>query len=295
MVSGVLMLAGAIVFIALQHDRITEALTAMSRPRALPIIGLVVSMLLTILVTGVQFQLLLARHRLPALEMQGLIAGSALLNFLPLKAGLLGRLAYHQVVHGIRPLETARAMILARGAGLFVIVLTAIALYCRDILDGPLWAWALIPAVIPGWFIMPRFTRTAGVVVVLKYVDLLLMAVRYRCAFELMGQPVDFSICMALASIGMLAGAIPFLTGGLGLREWLVGWLATMLVALPAALELGVLADLINRAAELVVLVPVGGAAVLWLRPRFVRALAEARANAATGEISPDQSPGPEP
>ena len=42
-----------------------------------------VTMLATILITGLQFQLLLFRHRIPMLEMQGLLAGSALLTFLP--------------------------------------------------------------------------------------------------------------------------------------------------------------------------------------------------------------------
>ena len=286
------MLAGAVVLVWTQHDRLTTALQAMSRPGAIPILLLVLSMLASIVVTGLQFQLLLGRHGIPAMEMQGLIAGSALLNFLPLKAGLFGRIAYHQVVHGIHPMETAKAMILARGGGLLAIAITAISLFFRDLFEGPLWAWALVPAAIPGWFIMLRATRTAGLVVVLKYVDLLLMAVRYRLAFSLMAEPISFDICMALAAIGMLAGAVPFLTGGLGLREWLVGWLASMLVALPAALELGLLADLVNRATELVVLLPVGGLAILWLRPRLTRSIADHRAARA---LSPDQSPGPEP
>lgn len=293
MAVGVLMLAGAVVLVWTQHDRLTSALEAMSQPRAGPIVILLISMLATLVVTGFQFQLLLARHRVPVMEMQGLISGSALLNFLPLKAGLLGRIAYHQVVHGIRPMETARAMILARGAGLLAIALTAISLFFRDLFEGPLWAWALIPAALPGWFVLLLFTRTAGLVVLLKYVDLLLMAVRYQCAFSLMAEPIGFDVCMALAAIGMLAGTIPFLTGGLGLREWLVGWLTAVLVALPAALEIGLLADLVNRATELIVLIPVGGAAVLWLRPRFTTAMAERRKAAAL--LKPDQSPDPGP
>lgn len=294
MATGVLMLAGAIVLVWTQHDRITSALDAMSQPRPGPIVILLLSMLGTLMVTGLQFQLLLSRHRIPAMEMQGLIAGSALLNFLPLKAGLLGRIAYHQVVHGIRPMETARAMILARVAGLLAITITAVSLFFRDWLEGPLWAWALVPAALPGWFLLLSMTRTAGLVVLLKYVDLLLMAVRYRCAFMLMDEPIGFDVCMALAAIGMLAGAIPFLTGGLGVREWLVGWLTTVLVTLPTALEIGLLADLVNRAAELIVLVPVGGVAIFWLRPRLTAAMANRRAKMAA-TVNPEQSPDPGP
>ncbi|MEE2908685.1 MAG: hypothetical protein VX527_12745 [Planctomycetota bacterium] len=294
MATGVLLLVGAIALVWTQHDRITSALEAMSQPQPGPIVILLLSMVATLMVTGLQFQLLLSRHRIPAMEMQGLITGSALLNFLPLKAGLLGRIAYHQVVHGIRPMETAQAMILARVAGLVAITITAVSLFCRDWLDGQLWAWALVPAALPGWFLLLSMTRTAGLVVLLKYVDLLLMAVRYQCAFMLMNEPIGFDVCMALAAIGMLAGAIPFLTGGLGLREWLVGWLTTGLVTLPAALEIGLLADLVNRAAELIVLIPLGGLAIFWLRPRFTTAMARRRAMMAAA-VNPEQSPGPEP
>ena len=291
---GVLMLAGAIVLVVMQHDRIATALEAMSHPSPGMIVLLVATMLASLFITGLQFQLLLARYQVPAIEMQGLIAGSALLNFLPLKAGLLGRIAYHQVVHAIRPMETARAMILARVAGLVAIGLTAGTLFFRDLMEGgDLWAWALIPAAVAGWLTLIRLTRTAGLVLLLKYLDLLLMAVRYRCAFMLMNEPVGFDVCMALASIGMLAGAIPFFTGGLGLREWLVGWLTTMLVALPAALELGLLADLINRAVELIVLLPVGGLAILLLRPRFKSAIERYR-SLQEAVLNRDRSPTPE-
>jgi len=294
MLVGLLLLAGAIVLVINQHERLAPALQAMSRPDPGTILILIASMLVGLLLTGLQFQLLMSRHRIPAIEMQGLIAASALLNFLPLKAGLLGRIAYHQVRHNIHPMETAKVMILARISGLVIIGLTAGCLFLQNWSEGPLWAWALVPVLIPGWLVMPRTTRTAGLVMILKYMDLVLMAIRYRCAFQMMDQPVGFEICLALAAIGMLAGAIPFLSGGLGLREWVVGWLATILVTLPAALEIGILADLINRATELVVLLPVGGISLLWLRPRFTSAMKQRRAelekirSAATPPRSPD-------
>ena len=93
----------------------------------------------------------------------------------------------------------------------------------------------------------------------------------------------------------MLANAIPFLTGGLGLREWLIGWFTSILVAIPTALALGVFADLINRAAELLVLLPVGGISILWLRPRFVQAITSARDRRRELATDPPRSPDPEP
>lgn len=296
MLISLLMLAGAVVLIVNQRERLEPALQAMSHPGIETILILVTSMLIGLVLTGLQFQLLMARHGIPAIEMQGLIAASALLNFLPMKAGLLGRIAYHQVSHGVHPMETAKVMILARVAGLAIIGLTAGSLFLHDWSTGPLWAWALIPAMIPGWLVMLAATRTAGLVMLLKYMDLVLMAIRYRCAFHMMDQTIGFDICLALAAIGMLAGAIPFLSGGLGLREWLVGWLATILVMLPASLELGILADLINRATELVVVLPVGGVALLWLRPRFTSAMKQRRSDieAAGSSTSPTRSPDPE-
>lgn len=273
MILGAILFIGAVVLIINQQDRIEPALQAIGNPGLKNTVILIASMLAGLFLTGLQFQLLMARHHIPMLEMQGLIVSSALLNFLPMKAGLLGRIAYHQVSHGIHPLETTKAMILARIAGLAIIGMTACALFLRDLADGPLWAWALLPAFLSGWLLMPQMTRVVGMVLVLKYLDLILMAVRYHYAFQMMDQSIGFDICIALASIGMLAGAIPFLSGGLGLREWLVGWLTTILVMLPASLELGIMADLINRASELVVVLPLGVIAILWLRPRFMRAL----------------------
>ena len=295
MVVGLIMLAGAIVLISVQREALSGALQALADPRPGPIAILLGSMLVTILITGWQFQILLARHRLPTLEMMALISGSALLNFLPLKVGLLGRVTYHQAVHGIHPLETVRAMIFARGAGLLVIGLAAVSVFASEGLSSPLWAWLLMPVMVPGWFVMARATRTAAVVVILKYLDLLLMAVRLSCAFTLMEVQMTFATCVGLACIGMLANAIPFLTGGLGLREWLIGWFTSILVAIPTALALGVFADLINRAAELLVLLPVGGISILWLRPRFVQAITSARERRREVATDPPRSPDPEP
>jgi hypothetical protein len=94
-------------------------------------------------------------------------------------------------------------------------------------------------------------------------------AVRYHAAFTLIGSPIPPATALAFACISMIASMVPLSSNGLGLREWAIGAAAPMLTAYQ--LELGLTAELVNRAAELAMVTVVGlaGAGYLaWLRHR---------------------------
>jgi hypothetical protein len=56
---------------------------------------------------------------------------------------------------------------------------------------------------------------------------------------------------------------VPIVGNGLGLREWAVGLAAPLLT--PYVLGLGLAADLVNRATELVVILVLGLGGMAWL------------------------------
>jgi hypothetical protein len=96
---------------------------------------------------------------------------------------------------------------------------------------------------------------------------------RYALVFGLIGRPLGPTSAAAIALGGQAAMVLPI---QIGLREWVVGLTSTLLpeshtvagAAAAASLSPGLLADLINRAAELAVSVPLGlaAAAVLYRR-----------------------------
>ncbi len=74
---------------------------------------------------------------------------------------------------------------------------------------------------------------------------------------------------------------VPTGGNGLGVREWAIGLAAPLLT--DYQIELGLTADLVNRAAELVVIVVAGLASITWLGRRGKR-----RCAAPTSHRSPD-------
>ncbi len=69
--------------------------------------------------------------------------------------------------------------------------------------------------------------------------------------------------------VSVVAMLVPFVSNGLGIREWAIGLFAPFLG--DSTLEIGLTAELVNRAAEIVVVVVAGVAAIVWLRCRRSR------------------------
>jgi hypothetical protein len=229
------------------------------------------------LLVSCSFWLMMRRHgRVGPGEMTALIGAAWLLNYLPLRAGMVGRVAYHKAVNRISIRDSVRVMVYGMAIGLSAVM---VALGLAVLVGrGPagLWAGTLAIPLILGAAatgLMRRSTRGwIAAVFALRYLDMLAWVGRYAVVFALIGRPIDLGGAAAIAVACQLALCVPLIGNGLGLRELAVGLMAAALPAWMAGGELaqatGSLADLVNRAAELVVAVPVGVAAIAWLGRR---------------------------
>lgn len=104
----------------------------------------------------------------------------------------------------------------------------------------------------------------AGVIGV-ELATVLVSAARYQLVLVASGFEADFSQGLVLALSSVLASAVGFIPGGLGLREALAAFFAP-LADLPAAA--GALAAIINRITGLVALMAIAGALVVLRRPQ---------------------------
>lgn len=217
-------------------------------------------------------------------EMIWLIGASWLLNYLPLRAGMVGRVAYHKAVNGIAIADSLRVTVYGLiFAAISILVLLAAAVLLAG--RGSLFVWiaALVTPVIlaagatvvatargsSSWWLPAAFG--------LRYIDTLIWVLRYAVVFALVGSPIDLGAAVAISVVSQIAILIPLVGNGLGLREWAVGLTAA---ALPPALigaggdvatAIGLAADLANRAAELLLAVPIGLTATWLLTRRSTR------------------------
>jgi hypothetical protein len=193
-----------------------------------------------------------------------LIAAATLLNYVPLRPGLFGRLAYHRAYNCIPLTDSVKtvlqaALISALVAG-YVVIASMLAV--RGYGEIRTLVFAPFPALLvtAAFWSNARTWMLAGAV---RLMELLLIAARYHAAFALIGSPIDTATATTLACVNMIAAMVPFLSNGLGLREWAVGLLAPLLAA--CDMTQAMTADLVNRAAELLIVLIAGLAGIVWL------------------------------
>jgi hypothetical protein len=263
---GIALLVAAVVYVV-RANGFQEAFAAMRQASPLTALALAGSMLASVFLTGTVFWLLTSRFgRVPFVEMQALMASTTLANYLPLRPGLFGRVAYHKTRHGIRARDALRTVVEAIGLSVacLVVALPAVALGTRAGLRADV-ALALPLGVGLACCAIPA-ARIWALAWSLRYVETLLTAVRYHLAFQLIGVPVPVETSVAIACVSMAATLVPLVSNGIGLREWAIGLLAPILTGY--ALEQGIVAELVQRAFEIAVVIPTGllGAAYLLKR-----------------------------
>lgn len=215
--------------------------------------------------------------RVGAGEMGALVGAAWLLNLLPLRPGIATRAAYHRVVNGIALADTARVVVWSFGIGIAAIPVALLAGLAAARVGGALGAGALalptLAAAGCAWVLRARGYASwrlacAGAI---RYADTLATALRYWAAFALIGREMDPVDAVVIAAGSQLAGMTPV---QLGLREWVVGLTAAALAGTggPGAVVPGLTADLVARAGELVVALPVGLAGAGWMWARLGRA-----------------------
>ncbi len=261
---GVLLLAGAGAVVFSDGERLTDLAARLRTAPAWAVALLLGGPLLNWLLVSACLWMLLRRHgRLGLGEMNALVGSAWLLNHLPMRPGLIGRVGYHKLVNGIRVRDAVESTLwslglagvaglmglglslgLPVGAGIGPIVL---------VLAGPVVVVALLALgcraagrVRAAWLLGALATR---------YADIGVWAVRYAVVFWVMGVELSPVQIVMVTAVSQVAQLVPIAGGGMGLREWLVGLTAgSMVQAFDAALA----GDLINRAAETLLVIPVG-------------------------------------
>lgn len=260
--------------------------------------GLILLLLLlplgNLVCTSATFHVLTNRYgRVPMWDMHLLMLSAGLLNYLPLRPGLVGRVAYHRQVHGVRATDSAKVVLSAlvcSAVGIVGMLLGAMAAAGLGLSHQPA-GWflsvavglccLLVGAVLRAHRAEERWWRFAAACGY-RSGDMLLWAARYAVAFKLVGVPIGWLEATVLATISQAALIVPLVGNGLGLREWaiglgagsgLLGRAGTAEHELGDLATTGLTADLVNRAAEVIVLVPLGVIAGVLLarKVRMVR------------------------
>lgn len=266
LIAGVAMIVAAIVVVMRQGDAATDAWRAISSPSIGHLILLIVAVPVNIVLTAALFSVLIARYgKVRIIEMQALIASATLLNFLPLRPGLFGRVAYHKMVNNIRARDSAKTIVQAMGVSIGVACALALCIVVSRVMTIPLWTAALAPIIGLTVGLGVASVRIWALAGLIRYIEVGVWATRYYAAFELIGRPIGVDAAVAFACISTVATLIPFVSNGLGVREWAIGLTAPLLTANKLQLGMGITADLVNRAVELVVITILGLISLAYL------------------------------
>lgn len=291
---GVLALAAAVLALVSQRGSLDSAWQS---ARGAPVWLIAAALLLplaNLLFSSGSFWILTNRFgRVGFAEMLGLIASAWLLNYLPVRPGLVGRVAYHKVVNNI-PVRASAAVLGANlGVGLVSIALLAAGAIAASsiglaqsaviaIMLGPFAGAGVLAAFAAGF---NPWVRPLAIAFAFRYADSLVWAARYAVVFAIVGRPIGMPESMALAVVAQAAMLVPFVGNGLGVREWAVGLVSRALprtgeqsVFTPAsagitggASAIGLSADLVNRVAELLVSIPIGIIATMWVARKLAK------------------------
>jgi hypothetical protein len=282
-VLGVLLLGGAVAVVFSDPSRFVDLFERLRGAPVWAVVFLFASPLLNWLLVSACLWMLLRRHgRVGLGEMNALVGSAWLLNHLPMRPGLIGRVGYHKIVNGIRVRDAVESTLWSLGlAG----VAGAMGLSLAFLVPGGSGAGAMA-VVLAGPVVVVGFTaagvwalrsRSAGVAraawmlgaLAVRYADMAVWAARYAVVFWVMGAELTPVQIVMVTAVSQFAQLVPIAGGGMGLREWLVGLTAG---SLAQAFDAALAGDLVNRAAETLLVVPVGlisGAAVARRLARF--------------------------
>lgn len=273
LVIGVVLLASAIAVVVGRRHLIGEALGALGEPRFLDLLVLLGAVPVSLFLTGVLFYLLIRRYgRVGFFEMQALIAASTLVNFVPLRPGLFGRIAYHKTINAIPATDSAKTVAQAVLLSVLVAAYLAGALMVGSLGWVPLWLAVGLPVPLLAAGTIHRPARVWCAAAGVRYLEVMVWALRYHAAFSLLEVELGPTGALAMACVSMVAMFAPFTGNGLGVREWSIGLAARLLRR--SDLAVGLTADLLNRAAELITVLVLGLVGMGWLAWRVKKSTA---------------------
>lgn len=268
-VLGLMLLGLALWWIWRDQEALSRAWAAARAAPPWVVAALLILPLLSWALTSALFWTLTRPYgRVPAGEMLALIGASWLLNALPLRPGMVGRVAYLKAARGVAVRDSVRVGIVASiMTGLSAGLLAAAALVLARVNAPCAWAAPVtvlaIPAGLASVWVVARRRETAAArraahwsgALALRVLDMGVMALRLYLAFVLIGQAVTPAQAVWFAGPAQVAGLLPM---HVGVQEWAVGLLAP-------TVSVGITAALANRAADLLVSICVGSTCLLWL------------------------------
>lgn len=284
---GVALLAAAVIYATRDELVFGDVIAALRSASPWSIAALAACVVGNIVMTGLLFSVLMSRYgRVGVLEMQALTASAALLNFLPFRPGLFGRVAYHRLFNGIAIRDTAKVIVGSIVLTVIVSGLLLTAIVAAAVLEVPtLWLIGAIAAIPAAGLVDQRF-RWASSAFLIRLADVLIWSFRYVIVFELIDRPIEFDAALGLSVISIFATLVPFISNGLGLREWAIGYAAPTLVdklggsLLDGRVAIG--AELAHRGLEVTVIGLCGGLGLLYLSVRKRRIIARREVAAAS-------------
>lgn len=221
-------------------------------------------------------------------EMLALVGSAWLLNHLPMRPGLVGRIGYQAKVNKLRVRDSVEASIwsVVHAAIANAMALGLAMLVAPTIGIGQLTLILLIPMGVLLLFAVLAETKSdqLGLLVrglLWRYADLLVWMLRYAAAFAILGIQITPVQIALITAVSQLAQVIPITGGGLGFREWGVGLTASLTRgAQDITMRTAVGADVINRIAETIIVIPLGLICTGIVARRFKQATALERASA---------------
>ena len=271
---GILLLLAAVVVLVNSPGMIERIWTQLRGAPPWTIVVLIIAPVVSWVLVGLCLRTLLLRHgTVGRVEMLMLVGSAWLLNHLPMRPGLIGRVGYHKAINNIRVRDAVEATVwsLVFGAMANALVIAITLLVPADLPVLQLAGVLLTPIVLLVIASVPARPRSRGVSLLLlgfayRYADLLIWLVRYAVVFIALGielSPVQIAMITAVSQFTQL---IPITGGGLGFREWGVGLTARQ--GGHATMQAAIGADLINRAIETLWVLPIGFYSTWWVARR---------------------------
>lgn len=276
-VIGALLVLAAIVAVVRNRPLLDTALDSARQASAGTVALLIAGALVNLVASAAGLRALLLRHgNVGAGEMQAVIASATLLNYAPLRPGLASRAAYHHLVNGIPLMAT------------MITVVQSMALAAVGIgwLVGVSWLWrtggslggaataaaalGLAPAIaVAGMLASPAgsWRRAISIAWMWRCVDMGAWVARYHAAFAITGISLSLPDAALAAAGAGAANLVPLVGNGLGVREWLVGIMGSSMHLW--TMDAGLAADIVNRAGDLIVCVPLGLLALPFVTRRL--------------------------
>lgn len=264
---GLALLAAAAVYLLADPTTLKEFGDNISRAPLWATAVVVVGPLVNWVFVGLCLHALVRRHgEVGRGEMLALVGSAWLLNHLPMRPGLVGRIGYHAKVNKIRVRDSIEASVWSM---VLAALANAIALGIVLILPGdtPLMSLVLILLIPLGVFLllaMLAFTHSdrLGYLMlglVFRNADLLVWMIRYAAGFVMLGVTITPIQIVVITAVSQVAQVIPITGGGFGFREWGVGIAAKMSASGTAiTMRTAIGADVINRIAETIIVIPLG-------------------------------------